>query len=146
MPKSFHSIYDNVSTASGDDADEEEREAQFGLASEELLPPITPISPAVSRKLKSAHSSEIDFGPPRVSTYDERSSLLGHHHGSNYTYTNLAASASATPRARRQHSGAASVRKPRQPSRSASFSVKLVNALTSQQSGMPSTSPSRAYD
>ena len=141
MPKSYHSFHDSASINTTEDLENE-----FGLASEELLDPRAPLSPTASKRPKSARTSDLDLRsriPSRGNTVDERSSLLGNNHGPNRPYTSVPSSIPGTPRPwfSRHQSGTASVRVPRNLTRSASlgFSQRLVNALSSQGDGAGGT-------
>lgn len=90
-----------------------------------------------SRRLRtSGRPSEVDLRsrlPPRSPYVDEYTGLLGGGDGMNRSYTSYSGSISTTPRPR-LHSNPGSVQIPRSHRLSASFSQRLVNALSSTRS------------
>ncbi|KAI9886494.1 MAG: hypothetical protein M1823_001674 [Watsoniomyces obsoletus] len=93
-------------------------------------------SPTRTRRLYSDRPSQVDLRsrrPTRLSYMDERSSLLENADGADQSYTSFVDSISATPRARvsRRHSIHDGVYMSKSHSRSALFSQRLVNALSS---------------
>ncbi|KAF2456442.1 chloride channel protein 3 [Lineolata rhizophorae] len=137
MPKSVASYHSALHARGLRDDDEDSGnndESDALLDSTHLT--TTPPSPVVQRKAKSARQSEIDLRsrlPSRVQL-DEQSSLLAHRDRVP-SYTSMPSSGPSTPRPfmSRHNSHAPSVRIPRHHNRSASFSMRLVNALGSEQ-------------
>ena len=95
-----------------------------------------PSSPTTIRRMNSSRTSDLDLRSRRPARYpqpDERSSLLGPTEGIDHSYASIARSASMTPRARvpRMPTVADGTFLSRSRSRSALFSQRLVDALSS---------------
>ena len=106
--------------------DDDDDEGDFTLSSHASL--ITPTSPAASRRLHSARTSDFNLRSrlPSQITLDERSGLLTFSDGRARTY--VSAPNTARPRLSRRPS-ASSFRAPKHHSRANSWGARLANAL-----------------
>lgn len=132
MPRSTSSHH---TTLTVEEVEEEEDEENDNVSSHASL--ITPTSPAATRRLYSARTSDLDLRsrlPSRL-LIDEHTNLLGYADGVSKSYTEPN---TAKPRFSRLQSQAGSVRvnKSRNHSRASSWGGRLASALGSGEGGL----------
>lgn len=127
MPKSVASNYSTLNSNADRDEEEEGQDRVLDLGSPATEGP-TPTSPFLPRRNRSARTLDDYHGQ-----MDENSSLLGHYDGPPRPYHSIEPSVPGTPRPTyRHHSRRGSAKLPRTLSRTGSFSVRLVNALSAE--------------